>query len=69
VVAGGWTGWTVRTLREDGRIPAAVMRWLAGICLFDAGLLAILGASPLMVVAAVAAFGLTRRAQRRIAGS
>lgn len=69
VVAAVWTGWTVRKLQDDGRVPAAVMRWLAGICLFDAALLAILGTPPAVVAGACAAFLLTRRAQRRIAGS
>ncbi len=64
-----WNAGATRRLRAGGSVPAAVMRWLAGICLFDLAIVAAAGIAPPWLVVPVLAFTLTRLAHRRIAGS
>jgi 4-hydroxybenzoate polyprenyltransferase len=66
------TLWLVAAARHamarPPRVPAAVMAWLAGICLVDATFLVHLGYWPVALIA-VACFGLTRWGHRYILGS
>ena len=64
-----WIAHAARRLAAGGPVPAAVMRWLAAICLVDAATRLLLAASALWPALAVGCFALTRRAHRRIAGS
>jgi 4-hydroxybenzoate polyprenyltransferase len=66
----GWTAWSLSFLLVPGRlrVPKAVGHLIAGICLFDAVVLAAWG-HPGPALAAVAAFVLTLALQRRIPGT
>lgn len=68
-VAVMWIAAAARGLVTGGSVPAAVMRWLAAICLVDAAILLLVAAPVAWPALAVACFALTRRAHRRIAGS
>ena len=66
-----FVAWTLRALwflrrRDPGDVPRAVGALLAGICLYDALVLAAAG-RPLVAFVALALFGLTRLAQRHVA--
>ena len=62
--------WSVRNLKagQMGRAKAAVMGWLAGMCIVDAFFLAALGETGAMIVAMVA-FVFTALWHKRIAGT
>jgi hypothetical protein len=66
----GWAGMAVKRLfrRGPGDVPKAVVALIAGISLLDAVILAGHGA-PVAALLAVAAFGVTLRLQRWVAGT
>jgi 4-hydroxybenzoate polyprenyltransferase len=70
VAAGGLVAWSALAAHRarSGNIPAAVQAWIAGFSLGDTLLLALLGRPELMPIA-VACWGLTVIAQRRIPGT
>ena len=65
-------GWTVASslelFRPTPRIGKAVLGWLAGICLADAFVLALLGATPLILIA-LGCFAITVAGHRLIMGT
>lgn len=65
-----WMAWSLRWLfrRQTGDVSRAVVGLIAGIALFDAGLIGSLGADSLAWLA-VAAFGLTLGLQRLVSGT
>lgn len=65
-----WVLWAVRLVRRRGPvdIPRAVVSLIAGMCLYDAMLIASLGSLQLAVLA-VAGFALTLILQRWIPGT
>jgi len=69
VVTVGWLAWTAwQVFRSPPRIMQAMPAWLAGMCLLDAYILALLN-QPVPAGLALACFVLTRLGQRRIAGT
>jgi len=64
-----WSARALWQLLRGGGVGDAVHRLISGISLFDAVVLAAVGAPAGAVAAAVAAFGLTVALQRRIAGT
>ncbi|MEO1493795.1 MAG: UbiA family prenyltransferase [Pseudomonadota bacterium] len=69
-VYGAWTLWALRFLfrRRPGDVPRAVISLIAGIALFDAVMIAAMGATVLAVFAIVG-FGLTLALQRVVPGT
>jgi 4-hydroxybenzoate polyprenyltransferase len=63
-----WLGWCAVRLLRYRDTPGVMQRWLAGLCLFDAFFLSVIGLWPL-AAAPIALFGITRVCQRKIIGT